>query len=61
MSKKVKIFDNKNIEVEVKIESFYQHLLKYHSTGVSLHEEDGHYFTVNNQFREKIKQLLDLS
>ena len=61
MSKKVKILDDKNIEVEVDIKDFYMHLLKYHSTGESLHEEDGHYFTVNGKLRKKIKQLLDLN
>ncbi|MAV49189.1 MAG: hypothetical protein CMJ02_04495 [Pelagibacteraceae bacterium] len=57
--KKVKILDDSQNEIEVDIKSFYQHLKKYHSIGESLHEEQGHYFTVDEKFRKKIKQLLD--
>ena len=39
------------------IKSFYQHILDYHTTGTSLHEENGHYFTVNEEFRSKVKKL----
>jgi len=57
--RKVKILDDNQNEMEVDIESFYQHLNKYHSTGESIHEERGHFFTVDEKFRKKIKQLLD--
>ncbi len=57
--KKVKILDDNKNEVKVDIKSFYQHILEYHSSGNSLHEEAGHYFTVDEKFRKKIKQLLD--
>ena len=59
--KKVKILDDSQNEIEVDIKYFYQNLKKYHSTGESLHEERGHYFKVNEKFRKKIKQLLDLN
>ena len=59
MIKKVKIKDNKGQFVEVNLKSFNQHLEKYHAQGTSIHEEKGHYFTVNQNFRDKIKQLLD--
>ena len=39
------------------IKYFYRHILDYHSTGTSLHEENGHYFTVNDDFRSKIRKL----
>ena len=39
------------------LKSFYQHILQYHASGTSLHEENGHYFTVNDAFRSKIKTL----
>ncbi len=39
------------------ISSFYQHIFEYHSTGTSLHEENGHYFTVNDEFRSLIYKL----
>ncbi len=52
------IQDNKNQNFKIKnIEDFYNHILTFHSTGTSIHEEDGHFFTVDNKFREKIKNL----
>ena len=57
--RKVKILDDDQSEIEVDIRSFYQHLNKYHSLGESVHEERGHFFTVDEKFRKKIKQLLD--
>ena len=39
------------------IASFYRHILEYHSSGTSLHEENGHYFTVNDAFRSNVKKL----
>ena len=59
MTKKVKIKDDKGRLVEVNLKSFNQHLEEYHAQDVSIHEEKGHYFTVNQNFRDKIKQLLD--
>ena len=59
MTKKVKIKDDKGQLVEVNLKSFNQHLEEYHAKGTSIHEEKGHYFTVNQNFRDKIKQLLD--
>ena len=56
--KKVKILDDSQNEIEVDIKSFYQHLKKYHSTGESLHEEQGHYFTVDEKFRKKLNNYL---
>ena len=53
-----KIKDNNgNDYVIADIESFYQHIQDYHSSGTSIHEENGHYFTVNDHFRSKIKRL----
>ena len=39
------------------LKSFYQHMLHYHASGTSLHEENGHYFTVNDEFRTKVEKL----
>ena len=41
------------------IEKFKKHLDEYHSTGSSLHEENGHYFTVDKDFRDKIESLYE--
>jgi len=60
MKKKAKILDDNLNEIEIDVKSFLDHIMKYHSKGESIHEESGYYFTVNDKFRKKIKQLLDL-
>ena len=58
MMKVSKIEDNNGKDYIIRdIESFYQHILDYHSSGTSLHEENGHYFTINDEFRSKIKKI----
>lgn len=54
----VSIKDNDGNEYFIKdLKSFYQHILDYHHSGTSLHEENGHYFTVNDDFRSNIEKL----
>ena len=54
----VSIKDNNNDDYVIKdLKSFYQHILDYHASGTSLHEENGHYFTVNEEFRFTVKKL----
>ena len=54
----IKIKDNNGNDYIIKdLKSFYQHILDYHASGTSLHEENGHYFTVNDDFRSNIKRL----
>ena len=36
---------------------FQKHIITHHSSGVSIHEENGHYFTVDDYFRFKIETL----
>jgi len=60
MKKKAKILDDNLNEVEIDVKSFLDNIMKYHSKGESINEESGYYFTVNDKFRKKIKQLLDL-
>ena len=57
--RKAKIKDDNGKLIEVDIEKFKKHLDEYHSTGSSLHEENGHYFTVDEDFRDKIKSLYE--
>ena len=57
--RKVKINDNQGQSVEVDIDKFKKHLDEYHSSGSSLHDEDGHYFTVDQNFRKKINSLYE--
>ena len=55
----IKIKDNNGNDYIIKdLKSFYQHILDFHASGTSLHEENGHYFTVNDDFRSKIENLL---
>ena len=54
----IKVKDNNGKDYIIKdLKSFYQHILDYHHSGTSLHEENGHYFTVNDDFRSKIVKL----
>ena len=54
----IKIKDNNGNDYIIKdLKSFYQHILDYHASGTSLHEENGHYFTLNDDFRSKIENL----
>tara|TARA_B100000003_G_scaffold4204_1_gene3786 strand:+ start:2152 stop:2298 length:147 start_codon:yes stop_codon:yes gene_type:complete len=39
------------------IKNFYSHVFKYHASGTSVHEENGYFFTVDEKFRKKIKEL----
>jgi hypothetical protein len=57
--RKVKINDNQGKLVEVDIDQFKKHLDDYHSSGSSVHDENGHYFTIDKNFREKINNLYE--
>ena len=57
--RKVKINDNQGQSVEVDIDKFKKHLDEYHSSGSSVHDEEGHYFTVDQNFRKKINSLYE--
>jgi hypothetical protein len=57
--RKVKINDNQGQLVEVDIDQFKKHLDDYHSSGSSVHDENGHYFTIDKNFREKINNLYE--
>ena len=39
------------------MEKFVEHINRYHKTGTSIHDESGHYFTVNKEFRKKLKKI----
>ena len=57
--KKAKIKDDNGKLIEVDIVKFKKHLDQYHSTGSSLHEENGYYFTIDKDFRDKIERLYE--
>ena len=56
--KKVILKDNSRNDVEIELETFVKHINLFHKTGTSIHEQDGHYFTVNQKFRDKLQILL---
>ena len=56
--KTITIKDNSGEDFEIKdIKSFLQHLLEKHAAGTSKHYEDGHWFTVDDEFRKMITNL----
>ena len=56
--KKVILKDDSRNDVEIELETFVKHINLFHKTGTSIHEQDGHYFTVNQKFRDKLQILL---
>tara|TARA_Y100000590_G_scaffold30165_1_gene33509 strand:+ start:661 stop:879 length:219 start_codon:yes stop_codon:yes gene_type:complete len=55
--RKVIISDDKGEEIQVDLKKFMEHIDRFHKTGTSIHDEDGHYFTVNESFRNKLKEI----
>ena len=49
------VIDNNGEEVKVDLKFFVHHINLYHKTGISIHDESGHYFTVDDNFRRKLK------
>ena len=59
--KKIEITDDTGNIIKVDIKKFKKHLDEYHLNGSSVHEENGHYFTVDQKFRDKINSLYAVS
>ena len=57
--KKTILKDDNGKSLEVNIEDFLNHLNEYHKTGISLHTQGGCSFTVDEEFRNKIKKLYE--
>ena len=53
------IKDDNGKDVEVDLKKFMEHIDQFHKTGTSIHDEKGHYFTVNDDFRNKLKEMKD--
>jgi len=49
--------DAKLLEVDLK--AFLDHLNEYHKAGISTHTQSGCSFTVDDEFRKKIKKLYE--
>ena len=55
--KKTILKDNNGKSLEVNLKEFLDHLNEYHKTGISTHTQNGCSFTVDEEFRKKIKKL----
>ena len=55
--KKTTLKDDHGKSLEVDIREFIDHLNKFHKTGISTHTQKGCSFTVDDEFRIKIKKL----
>ena len=54
-----KIKDKNGRDYEIKdIKKFAKHIFEFHSTGISLHQEQGHDFIVDDSLREKISRFI---
>tara|TARA_B100001123_G_scaffold316457_1_gene354346 strand:+ start:377 stop:550 length:174 start_codon:yes stop_codon:yes gene_type:complete len=57
MKKMIK--DDSGKEVEIDLKKFKEHINQFHKTGTSVHDENGNYFTVDDNFRKKLNELED--
>ena len=57
--KKTILKDNNGKSLEVDLKEFRDHLNKFHATGISTHTQSGCSFTVDDEFRIKIKKLYE--
>ncbi len=57
--KKITLKDDNGKSLEVDLNEFIDHLNEYHKTGISTHTQNGCSFTVNEEFRSKIKKLYE--
>jgi len=57
--KKTILKDDNGKLLEVNLKDFLDHLNEYHKIGISTHIQSGCSFTVNNEFRNRIKKLYE--
>ena len=54
-----KIKDSNSVDYVIKdIKKFAKHIFEFHSIGISLHQENGQDFTVDDTFRENIAEFI---
>ena len=49
--------DDSGNKAEVELEKFVNHINRYHKIGTSIHDKRGYYFTVNEEFKRKLKKF----
>ena len=55
--KKIKIKDLNNNDYEIQdFDAFLKHINEFHPSGSSIHEENGYFFLVNDNFRKLINK-----
>ena len=59
MKNKIIIKDNLDNNVEVDSIKFIKHINQYHNSGVSIHEEKGHYYRVDDKFRKMLNKKIE--
>jgi len=57
--KKTILKDDNGKFLEVDLKEFLDHLNQYHKAGISMHTQSGCSFTVNDEFRNRIKKLYE--
>ena len=57
--KKTVLKDDDGKSIEVALKAFLDHLNEYHKTGTSTHTQSGCSFTVDGEFRKKIRKLYE--
>ena len=57
--KKTVLKDDDGKPIEVDLKAFLDHLNEYHKTGTSTHTQSGCSFTVDGEFRKKIRKLYE--
>ena len=57
--KKTILKDDNGESLEVNLNEFFDHLNEYHKTGTTTHTQSGCSFTVDDEFRIKIKKLCE--
>ncbi len=57
--KKTILKDDNGKSLEVNLKEFLDHLKEYHKAGISTHTQSGCSFTVDEEFRNKIKKLYE--
>ncbi len=57
--KKTILKDDHGKSLEVDLKKFLDHLNEYHKTGISMHTQSGCLFTVDDEFRNRIKKLYE--
>ncbi len=56
---KIRIKDINNKEYLIyDLDRFIDHIEKFHSSGSSIHEENGFYFLIDDKFRSLIKEYI---